>query len=84
MKAAGATLPEVVISDIGLPGMSGYEVARELRKAPGLAGTLLVALSGHGSAGNSERAKEAGFDVFLVKHVNPQEVAKLVAAHKAQ
>lgn len=79
VKAAEALAPEVVISDIGLPGMTGYEVCVELRKSAAGARAFLIALSGHGSNGDRERAKEAGFDVFLVKPVDPGFVARLVA-----
>lgn len=79
VRAAGAAAPDVVISDIGLPGMSGYEVCRELRKAPALARTRILALSGHGSEGTREEAAAAGFDGFLLKPVDPEQVAQLIA-----
>jgi CheY-like chemotaxis protein len=59
--------PEVVLLDIGLPGMDGYEVARQLRQMPELAGAFLVALTGYGSVADREKAHEAGFDEHLVK-----------------
>lgn len=59
--------PEVVLLDIGLPGMDGYEVARQLRHMPELAGAFLVALTGYGSVADREKAHEAGFDEHLVK-----------------
>ena len=59
--------PEVVLLDIGLPGMDGYEVARQLRQIPELSSAFLVALTGYGSAGDREKAREAGFDEHLVK-----------------
>jgi two-component system CheB/CheR fusion protein len=68
--AAAAFLPEVVLLDIGLPGMDGFEVARRLRAMPALAGSFLVALTGCGSEEDRERAKEAGFDEHLVKPAN--------------
>ncbi|UEP33003.1 CheR family methyltransferase [Burkholderia sp. B21-007] len=66
--------PDVVLLDIGLPGMDGYEVARRLRVMPGFADTLLVALSGYGGEKDFHRAKQAGFDQHLVK---PADIARL-------
>ena len=62
--------PEVVLLDIGLPGMDGYEVARHLRAMPALAGAFLVAMTGYGSDEDRAHAKEAGFDEYLVKPVD--------------
>jgi two-component system CheB/CheR fusion protein len=63
--------PRVVLLDIGLPGMSGFEVARSLRKEPVLDGALLVAMTGYGQAEDRQRSKEAGFDRHLTKPVEP-------------
>lgn len=71
---ARALLPEVVFLDIGLPGMSGYDVARQIRSDPTLAGAVLVALTGWGSEDDKRRTKEAGFDFHLTK---PFETAAL-------
>jgi signal transduction histidine kinase len=62
--------PEVVVCDIGLPGMNGYEVGRQLRALPGLGDVLLVALTGFGSEGDRLRSDEAGFAHHLVKPVD--------------
>lgn len=62
-------LPQVVLLDIGLPGMSGYEVATHLRSQAELAGTLLVAMTGFARDEDRQRAVEAGFDHHLVKPV---------------
>ncbi len=59
--------PEVVLLDIGLPGMDGYEVAQRLRALPGFDRVYLVALTGYGQPGDRERALAAGFDDHLVK-----------------
>jgi signal transduction histidine kinase/CheY-like chemotaxis protein len=66
--------PEVVLLDIGLPGMDGYEVARRLRREPGPGGVLLVALSGYGQEEDRRRSREAGFDEHVVK---PMKLATL-------
>ena len=60
--------PEIVLIDIGLPGVSGYEVAKQIREALG-PGVKLVALTGYGQPGDRRHAREAGFDAHLVKPV---------------
>ena len=67
LAAAGEFRPEVVLLDIGLPGMDGYEVARRLRERPEFEETLLVALTGWGQEADRERSRAAGFDHHLVK-----------------
>jgi CheY-like chemotaxis protein len=67
LAAAAEFLPEVVLLDIGLPEMDGYEVARQLRLIPALATAFLVAVTGYGGAEDRARAKLAGFDEYLVK-----------------
>lgn len=61
--------PDVVLLDIGLPGMDGYEVAQQLRELPGLKDIRLVAVTGYGHAEDRLRSREAGFDDHLVKPV---------------
>ena len=72
--------PDVVFSDIGMPGMDGYELARQLRKEPGLASVVLVALTGYGQDHDRQRAKEAGFDFHLVKPVSFESLYDLLAS----
>lgn len=62
--------PDLVISDIAMPDMDGYELARVLRRSPGLDGLILVALSGYGQESDRREALEAGFDRHLVKPVS--------------
>ncbi len=71
--------PEVVLLDIGLPGMDGYEVARRLRQEDGLKQALLVALTGYGQDQDRRRSAEAGFDHHLVKPVSPSLLEDLLA-----
>src|SRR5262249_13063456 len=68
--AFGDFAPQVVLLDIGMPGMTGYEVARRLRDVSAPAGVLLVALTGYGQDEDRRRALEAGFDYHLVKPVD--------------
>jgi PAS domain S-box-containing protein len=69
VAAAREFAPEVVLCDLGLPGMSGFEVAAQLRQAPEFARTRLIALSGYGQDEDRRRAREAGFDRHLTKPV---------------
>lgn len=63
--------PEVVFCDLGLPGMSGYEVAKELRALPFGREMILAALTGFGQPSDREKTAQAGFDAHLVKPVDP-------------
>jgi PAS domain S-box-containing protein len=71
--------PEIVLLDIGLPGMNGYEVARQLRLMPACQGAVLIALTGYGQAEDRRRSQEAGIDHHLVKPVDPPTLEKLLA-----
>jgi len=79
VEAALSFLPEVILLDIGLPGLSGYEVAERLRRRPEFAGTLLVAMTGWGQDEDRRRSREAGFDRHLVKPVDPEALRKLLS-----
>jgi CheY-like chemotaxis protein len=69
--------PEVVLLDIGLPGMDGYEVARRLREEG--EDSRLVALTGYGLEEDRRRSLEAGFDDHLVKPVSLEELSRILA-----
>jgi CheY-like chemotaxis protein len=75
--------PDVVFLDIGLPGMSGFDVARALRKAPETRACVLVALSGYGQADDHLRSREAGFDHHLVKPVDLSNLQEVFASMNA-
>jgi CheY-like chemotaxis protein len=75
---ARAFLPQVVLLDIGLPGMDGYEVARRLRGIPGLEAVTLLALTGWGQEQDRQRSLGAGFDQHLVKPVDPEDILELL------
>jgi len=79
LRAATAEVPDVVLIDIGLPGMDGYEVARRLREQAGLAHVTLVALSGYGREEDKARALAAGFHLHLTKPVDPDRLKALMA-----
>jgi PAS domain S-box-containing protein len=82
LQAAGQCQPEVVVLDIGLPGMNGYEVARFLRQDPRFGQPLLVAVTGYGEEEDQRRSTEAGFDRHLVKPVAPEALRQVVAAQQ--
>src|SRR5690606_16246631 len=66
LEAAQAARPEIVLLDIGLPGLDGYGVARAMRSDPNLKDAKLIAVSGYGQPEDRRRAMEAGFDEHLV------------------
>ena len=76
---AEALQPDIVLIDIGLPGLDGYEVARRIRARRGAA-PILVALTGYGQAEDVRRSREAGFDAHLTKPVSPDHLADMLAA----
>jgi CheY-like chemotaxis protein len=70
---------EVFILDIGLPDMTGYELARRLRRHPGHAGAVFLALTGYGQERDRELSRQAGFDHHLVKPVDIAKLAQILA-----
>ena len=79
VKTAIAMQPDVVLLDIGLPGMDGYEVARHLRQQSSSAKAQLIAVTGYGSEEDRRQAREAGFDHHLTKPVDPDYLKGLLA-----
>jgi two-component system CheB/CheR fusion protein len=71
--------PEIVILDVGLPGIDGLEVARRIRAIPRHRGVRLIALTGYGQSSDRVATTEAGFDYHLVKPVQPGELLALIA-----
>jgi PAS domain S-box-containing protein len=70
---------DLVLCDLGLPGMSGYEVAREIRTDPALRGLTLVAVTGYGQPEDRQRTTAAGFDHHLIKPVDLREIERVLA-----
>ena len=73
-------LPDVVFSDIGMPIMDGYELARRFREEPSLNGVVLVALTGYGQETDRQHGQQAGFDRYLVKPANIEVLYDLLAS----
>ncbi len=84
LQRAAAFRPDVVLLDIGLPGMDGYEVAQKLRELPGLRNIRLVAVTGYGRSDDRLRAREAGFDDHLTKPVEFAVLERSLAGIRAR
>ena len=78
LEAAQRLLPEILILDIGLPDMDGYELSRRLRELPQTAHALLIAVTGYGQPQDKELARQAGFDHHLVKPIRSSDVLDLI------
>lgn len=78
VEAARQFHPEVVLCDLGLPGMTGFEVAAELRRDPATRSAKLIAVTGYGREEDRKRSKEAGFDIHLTKPVDPAQLKALL------
>ncbi len=74
--------PDVVVLDIGLPEMDGYEVARRLRRLPETARALLIAVTGYGQLEDRQAAANAGFDEHLTKPADPSQLIELIGGWK--
>jgi CheY-like chemotaxis protein len=79
LELAKTHLPDVIMLDIGLPGMNGYEICRELRRNPLFADTLIVAQTGWGQDRHRDMARFAGFNEHLVKPLRPTDLEALFA-----
>ena len=80
LEQAKESLPEIVLLDLGLPGMDGFQVAQALRKDPSTRGARIVAVSGYGRAEDRARTERAGFDMHLVKPVDADALRTVVEA----
>jgi CheY-like chemotaxis protein len=79
LQAATAFEPDVILLDIGLPGISGYEVVRQLRSEPALAKAVIVALTGYGTEDDRRQSEAEGFAHHLVKPVKFDTLRRLLA-----
>jgi PAS domain S-box-containing protein len=79
IERARSLSPDIVLCDIDLPVLDGYEVAAALRREPALRGTYLVAMTGYGQAEDKRQARERGFDAHLTKPTDPADLERLLA-----
>jgi CheY-like chemotaxis protein len=79
VTAAGEYRPDVVLLDIGLPKLNGYEACRRIREQPWSKNVILVAVTGWGQEEDRRRSHEAGFDKHMVKPVDSRALMKLLA-----
>ena len=79
VKAAIEYRPDIVLLDIGLPGLNGYEVAKQLRAHPDMKHVVLVALTGYGQDSDRQTSSAAGFTHHLVKPARFEELQKILA-----
>lgn len=73
--------PDLILMDLQLPGMDGFELTRELKQRPDLAGVHIVAVTSYAMAGDEARALEAGCDGYVTKPIDTQTLPALVASH---
>jgi CheY-like chemotaxis protein len=79
LETAQRLQPDVMLLDLGLPGLDGCEVCRRVRQQPWARRTLLVAVTGWGQAADRQRSQDAGFDVHLVKPVDVPALEQIIA-----
>jgi signal transduction histidine kinase len=84
LELAGRLAPDLVLLDIGMPEMSGHEVARRLRADTGLRNTVLIALTGYGTDEDRRASREAGFDGHLVKPIDFDALERILAMWPAR
>jgi PAS domain S-box-containing protein len=82
LARAQALKPQIVLMDLGMPGMDGFETCQRLRSQPWGAGVVLVAVSGWGQAADRQRSRAAGFDAHLVKPITPGQLLDVLRGHK--
>jgi CheY-like chemotaxis protein len=80
VEAVLATAPDVLLCDISLPDMTGYEVVRAARAAPAARPLVAIAITGHAQPDDLRRAREAGFDAHLAKPMSLTELDSLLAS----
>ena len=80
IKIAMQYVPDVVLLDIGLPGLNGYEVAKQIRKQPTLKDVVLVSLTGYGQESDRQASMDAGFNHHLIKPARLAQVQQILAS----
>jgi two-component system CheB/CheR fusion protein len=80
LELAATSPPEIVLLDVGLPDLEGYEVAKRLRAAGGAEPPFVVAVTGYDRPEDRERARDAGCEAFVLKPMEPDALAALLAA----
>lgn len=78
LEAAHRQLFDVIISDIGMPEMNGYQLAREIRALPGYEFVPMVAVTGYSMFDDKERSKSAGFNAHMTKPIDPRALLDLI------
>jgi two-component system cell cycle response regulator DivK len=79
VETARVFAPDLIVMDIQMPNVDGYEAARRIRAEPWGYGAFLVALTGWGASNGRRRTHDAGFDLHLVKPVDPDALARMIA-----
>ena len=82
LELAHKLKPDVVILDIGLPVMDGYQVASQLRRENQFQNTMVIAVTGYGQEEDRRRSREAGFDHHLVKPINHEDLLLILSKRK--
>lgn len=83
LETADAEQFDVVVSDIGMPGMNGYELAEKLRATDNYNAVPMIAVTGFAMYDDRDRALEAGFDAFMTKPINPMDLIDLIRSMRA-
>ena len=78
VRLAGEFQPDIVLLDIGMPRLNGYEACRQIRAQPWANTVVMVAVTGWGQDDDRRRSREAGFDLHLVKPLDPVEVERMM------
>lgn len=78
LEVAAAHKPDVIVMDLSMPVMDGWEATRRIKADPALAHTLVIAVSGHATEGGTSRAREAGADAICPKPCLPGDVLKVI------
>jgi len=81
LAACAAEMPDVVLLDVMMPGIDGYEVCRRLKSEPRVGNSLVVLMTAGDQAAERARAREAGADLYVPKPFSPAELLRLVTEH---